>query len=66
MKKKNVKTLKIKKVSISNFNLETIKGGVTGTTCEVTNKYYRTCYVTCYPQTWWDWNCPNTVVVCDH
>ena len=46
MKKSNVK-LSLNKRNISSLKLEALKGGVTGTTCEFTNKYYKTCYVTC-------------------
>ncbi|MBC8755575.1 hypothetical protein H2O64_12935 [Kordia sp. YSTF-M3] len=46
MKKSNVK-LNLNKRSVSNLKTDALKGGVTGTTCEFTNKYYRTCYATC-------------------
>lgn len=39
--------LNLNKTNISSLKLTSIKGGVTGTTCEYTNKYYKTCYTTC-------------------
>lgn len=69
MKKSKIK-LGLNKRSISNLKTETLKGGVTGTTCEITNKYYNTCYSGCVPEkTWWDCfslvpTC-NTIRVCD-
>lgn len=71
MKKTKIK-LSLNKRNISHLETSTIKGGVTGTTCELTNKYYNTCYSICdIPATWWDCftvtGCDqNTVRVCDH
>lgn len=72
MKKKTGNRLTFKKNVISNLETSSVKGGITGTTCELTNKYYNTCYSGCVPEkTWWDCftlvgNCQNTVLVCDH
>lgn len=71
MKKSKIK-LSLHKQNISNLKTGSLKGGVTGTTCELTNKYYNTCYSGCVPEkTWWDcfslvFACENTVRVCDH
>jgi hypothetical protein len=69
MKKSKIK-LSLNKKSISNLETDTIIGGVSGRTCELTNKYYNTCYTHCQtPATWWDCftvGCENTVLVCDH
>ena len=64
MKKSNIK-LFLNKKNISNLKTATVKGGVTGTTCKFTNKYYNTCFINC-DATWH--NCPsgNTVFICDH
>jgi hypothetical protein len=43
MKKSNIK-LSLNKKNISNLETSTIIGGVSGGTCEYTNKYYRTCW----------------------
>jgi hypothetical protein len=53
MKKSNVK-LSLNKRSISSLKLEALKGGVTGTTCEFTNRYYKTCQN----------NCPTLIFTC--
>jgi hypothetical protein len=71
MKKKTGNRLTFKKNVISNLKTNTVIGGVTGTTCQLTNKYYNTCYTDCpTPATWWDCftvGCDdNTVRVCDH
>ncbi|WP_156168943.1 hypothetical protein [Kordia jejudonensis] len=69
MKKSKLK-LSLNKKSISNLDVNEIIGGVSGRTCELTNKYYKTCYTYCpTPATWNDcltFNCGNTVRVCDH
>ncbi|MEM6720820.1 MAG: hypothetical protein AAF611_15930 [Bacteroidota bacterium] len=73
MKKASMK-LDLNKRSISHLKTSNIKGGITGTTCELTNKYYNTCAKGCVPgPTFWDCftigaGCPNpnTVRVCDH
>lgn len=46
MKKKNLKSLNISKVLISNFNINEVKGGASGLpyTC-----HGRSCYVVCAP-----------------
>lgn len=49
MKKTKIR-LNLNKKNISNLETSAIKGGVTGTTCEITNKYYNTCYSGCVPQ----------------
>lgn len=70
MKKSKIK-LSLNKRSISTLETSSVKGGITGTTCEITNKYYNTCYTDCPVQaTWWDCftlvaEC-NTIRVCDH
>jgi len=67
MKKKTGNGLTFKKNVISNLENNTIIGGVSGRTCELTNKYYNTCYTDCpTPATWWDCTSENTVRVCDH
>ncbi|WP_298417070.1 hypothetical protein [uncultured Kordia sp.] len=69
MKKSKIK-LSLNKKNISNLETNTVIGGVSGRTCELTNKYYNTCYTDCpVPATWWDCftvGCENTVRVCDH
>lgn len=60
MKKVKMK-LNLNKRNISSLKLETLKGGVTGTTCEFTNKYYRTCYKTCDT---FDIDCIGSVFIC--
>jgi len=74
MKKATIK-LSLNKRNISNLKTSNIKGGVSGTTCNITNKYYKTCYSGCVPGlTFFDCftigqGCPdpgNTVLVCDH
>jgi hypothetical protein len=49
MKKRNLKSLMLHKQSISKFHhhFEEIKGGVSGTTCNPTRRYYNTCHFTC-------------------
>ncbi|WP_156168944.1 hypothetical protein [Kordia jejudonensis] len=64
MKKSKIK-LSLNKSNISNLKTTDIKGGVSGTTCHFTNKYYKTCYFACTPEPTWR-DCPNTVVICDH
>ena len=64
MKKAKIK-LNLNKRSISTLETSSIKGGVTGTTCEFTNKYHNTCYHPCSPPPG-SRKCGNTVVVCDH
>ncbi|MBC8755569.1 hypothetical protein H2O64_12905 [Kordia sp. YSTF-M3] len=66
MKKKNGNGLTFKKNVISNLETSTVIGGVTGRTCNLTNKYYNTCYDTNCEATWWDCTSDNTVRVCDH
>lgn len=39
--------LQLNKRNISSLKLKALKGGVTGTTCEFTNKYYKTCQANC-------------------
>ena len=67
MKKSNVR-LNLNKISVSNLKTDTLKGGVTGTTCDFTNKYYRTCYKTCDTNTpdciGSVFICPQTFVTC--
>lgn len=67
MKKVKMK-LSLNKRNISSLKLETLKGGVTGTTCEFTNKYYKTCYNTCdtFALTCIKsvFICPQTLVTC--
>jgi len=66
MKKSKIK-LSLNKKSISNLETNTIIGGVSGRTCDFTNKYYKTCYTLCpVPATWGDCPSGNTVFVCDH
>jgi hypothetical protein len=73
MKKTTIK-LSLNKQNISNLEMNTISGGITGITCNITNKYYETCYSGCVPgPTFFDCftinqGCPepeNTVLVCD-
>ncbi len=73
MKKSKIK-LSLHKQNISNLKTGAVKGGITGTTCNITRKYYNTCYSGCVPgPTFWDCftigqGCPveNTVRICDH
>lgn len=71
MKKSKIK-LSLNKQNISILETSTIKGGITGRTCDLTNKYYDTCYSGCVPQaTFFDCftlvGCDdNTIRVCDH
>lgn len=46
MKKVKMK-LSLNKRNISSLKLNALKGGVTGTTCEFTNRYYKTCQNKC-------------------
>jgi len=56
MKKAKIK-LNLNKNNISNLKTTSIKGGVSGTTCNKSEKYHETCYDGCYPNTWWAWGC---------
>jgi hypothetical protein len=65
MKKSKIK-LSLNKKNISNLETNAIKGGGTGGTCDISNKYYKTCYIGCNPEaTAWDCTSGNTVFVCD-
>ncbi len=64
MKKSNIK-LSLNKKNVSNLQSNTIIGGVSGRTCEYTNKYYKSCYSAC-PTPPVTNNCGNTIFVCDH
>ncbi|MFK7750054.1 MAG: hypothetical protein AB8B65_16805 [Kordia sp.] len=63
MKKARIK-LSLNKKNISNLETAAIVGGVTGRTCNYTNKYYNTCYDPCSPPPA-SRRCGNTVFVCD-
>lgn len=64
MKKARIKlSLNIK--NISNLETSTIIGGVSGRTCEFTNKYHKSCYGACPPPATLNIGCGNTVFVCD-
>ncbi len=39
--------LSLNKTNISSLKLEALNGGITGTTCEFTNRYYKTCQANC-------------------
>lgn len=64
MKKSKIK-LHLNKQNVSTLKIDEIKGGVSGRTCDFTNKYYKTCYSPCTPQPTWN-DCENTQVICDH
>ena len=46
MKKSNIK-LSLNKKSISSLEIDATKGGITGWTCNFTNRYHRTCFLPC-------------------
>ncbi len=65
MKKASIK-LSLNKKNISNLETNAIIGGVSGRTCEFTNKYYKSCYGPCPPPpATMHIGCGNTVFICD-
>ena len=58
--------LSLNKKNISNLETNEIIGGVSGRTCEYTNKYYKTCYgSTCDIDISRAIGCSNTILVCE-
>ncbi|WP_046756372.1 hypothetical protein [Kordia jejudonensis] len=60
MKKAKMK-LELNKRNISRLKLDALKGGVTGTTCEFTNRYFKTCQANCPT---FDPNCIGSQSIC--
>ncbi len=45
--KKQLQKLSLSKKTVAKLKVSTVKGGVTGTTCEYTNRYFETCWFMC-------------------